>query len=251
MSRLNKVAAVTLSFWMLKILATTLGETSGDLLSITMRLGYVSGLMITLGFLVAVLAAQLAAQRFHGFLYWAVIVGTTTVGTEISDMMDRTLHLGYPLGSLLLAAGLLATLGLWHLSEGAIRFYPIQGRREELFYWGAILFSNSLGTAFGDFLSDTIGLGYITGALVTASIIGLVLIVHYRTRINPILLFWVAFVFTRPFGATFGDFLTKPIAHGGLAFGTAQASTISLALGIIIISISLWQSQRRQIQTSD
>ncbi|GAB3680196.1 COG4705 family protein [Salinisphaera aquimarina] len=242
--RWNKVAAVTLSFWVLKILATTLGETSGDLLAITLNLGYVAGLAITMVFLIAVLCAQLSASRFHAFLFWAAIVGTTTVGTEISDLMDRTLHLGYTGGSALLISGLLATLALWRWHQGRIRIHPITGRGEELFYWTAILFSNSLGTAFGDFLSDSAGLGYVTGALVTAGVIALVLLLHYATRLNHVLLFWVAFVFTRPFGATFGDFLTKPLAKGGLNFGTGQASAVTLALLVIVVGTTLWYGRR-------
>ncbi|MGB7756197.1 MAG: hypothetical protein WBL23_09050, partial [Salinisphaera sp.] len=188
--------------------------------------------------LAVLLVAQLAAVRFRPFLYWAAIVGTTTVGTEISDMMDRTLHLGYPLGATVLATALFATLIIWRLSEGELRVYPIVVRRREFFYWAAILFSNSLGTAFGDFLSDSLGMGYISGALLTAAIIGIVVALHYTTRINDVALFWVAFVFTRPFGATFGDFLTKPTSAGGLHFSTLTASAVAVVLMIIIIAVT-------------
>lgn len=235
MTTFNKVAAITLWFWVLKILATTLGETSGDLLALTLHLGYVTSLSITLSACLIVLAGQLLAHRFHPFVYWAVIVGTTTAGTEISDMMDRTLQLGYPTGTALLAIGLLGTLTVWRLTEGELQVFPIFRRRPELFYWVAILFSNSLGTAFGDFLSDSLGMGYISGALLTSAIIVVVLALHYATRINDNALFWIAFVFTRPFGATFGDFLTKPVAAGGLAFDTSLASATALALLIAII----------------
>ena len=156
---------------------------------------------ITVVFLVVVLAVQLRADRFHAPYYWLAIVGTTTVGTEISDLMDRTLGLGYVAGSVLLFLGLLLVLFIWYKKEGQIEVYPITERRVEFFYWIAILFSNSLGTAFGDYLSDTIGLSYLTGAAITAGIILVVLLLHYATSINRIVLFWIAFIFTRPFGA--------------------------------------------------
>jgi uncharacterized membrane-anchored protein len=245
METMNKVAKITAYFWVLKILATTLGETSGDFLSMTLGLGYVTGLMITMGYFLVVLALQLLSRRFHPFLYWAVIVGTTVVGTEASDFMDRTLKLGYTSGSLILSACLLGALALWYAVEKSLQVYPIQERRQELFYWMAILFSNSLGTAFGDFLSDDLKLSYMGGALVTAGIIALVVLLHYATRINSVLLFWIAFVFTRPFGATFGDFLTKPSARGGLALGTLPASTVTLMLLVLILTYTTWISGLR------
>lgn len=192
------------------------------------------------------LQGQLAVKRFYPLLYWAAIVGTTTVGTEISDMMDRTLGLGYTAGALLLASGLLATLAIWRWAEGEIRVFPIFEKREELFYWIAILFSNSLGTAFGDYLSDSLGLGYVTGAMITAAVIAVVMGLHFATRINHVLLFWIAFVFTRPFGATFGDFLTKPVDKGGLAFNTATASIIALILMLVIILMARYPEAHRK-----
>lgn len=236
MSKLNKVAQITLSFWIMKVLATTLGETAGDMLSMTLDLGYVMGLAITGGFLLVMLVVQLRARRFHPLIYWTVIVGTTTVGTEVSDMLDRTFGLGYTAGSIVLVCGLLAALGVWHLIEGGIKVYPIHHTRAELLYWIAILFSNSLGTAFGDYLSDELGLSYINGALVTAGVIALVWAVHYLPRVNQTALFWLAFIFTRPFGATFGDFLTKPLNKGGLDLGTIPASAVTLLLlaGIVV-----------------
>ena len=248
MTTFNKVASVTLTFWVLKILATTLGETTGDLLAITVEMGYLVALIFTASFLCAVLAGQLSAERFYPFLFWAAIVCTTTVGTEISDMLDRTLHLGYTVGSLILASGLAATLVIWRFTAGEIRVFPIFRKREELFYWVAILFSNSLGTAFGDYLSDSLGLGYVTGAMITAAVILVVMALHFATRINHVVLFWVAFVFTRPFGATFGDFLTKPVDKGGLAFSTATASLIALVLMLAIISMARHpEADRRSI----
>jgi uncharacterized membrane-anchored protein len=168
-------------------------------------------------------------------------VGTTTVGTEISDLMDRTLGLGYELGSLILFFGLMATLFYWHKTEKHIQVYPVTKFRVEILYWVAILFSNSLGTAFGDYLSDNIGLSYLAGAAVTAGIIIIVVLLHYYTKINQIVLFWIAFVFTRPFGATFGDFLTKPLAKGGLNFGRGIAAIIAAAL----LSLLIFYSSRK------
>lgn len=238
MERLNKVAKITLFFWITKVFATTLGETLGDLLSMTLNIGYLVSLIITLLFFLIVLIVQLKTKRFYRGLYWLVIVGTTTVGTEVSDFMDRTLGLGYAIGSLLLFSLLLIVLFVWNQQEKEIKVYPITKIKVEAFYWIAILFSNSLGTAFGDFLCDNMGLSYLNGALVTAGIIVIVISLHYFTRINYILLFWIAFIFTRPFGATFGDFLTKPIAKGGLDLGTIPSTLITVTLLIILITYS-------------
>ena len=241
--KLNKVASITLFFWIMKVLATTLGEISGDFLSMTLDIGYLISLAITVVFLLVVLIIQLKASKFYAPLYWLVIVGTTTVGTEISDLMDRTLGLGYPLGSLFLFSCLLFVLFLWHKTEKKITVYPITETRIEIFYWVAILFSNSLGTAFGDFLTDNIGLSYLMGAVITAGIIVVVLLLHYFTKINQMLLFWIAFIFTRPFGATFGDLMTKPLAKGGLNFGRGIAALIAAGLLTLIIIYSGKQQQ--------
>ncbi len=245
MDKLNKVAQINLWFWVLKILATTLGETSGDFLSMTLGLGYTASLAITMGFFLIVLAIQLRSRCFHPALYWAVIIGTTTVGTEVSDLLDRTLKLGYTAGSALLLSCLLGSLAIWYHEERNLEVYPISEKKKELFYWIAVLFSNSLGTAFGDFLSDDLGLSYRGGALVTAGIIGLVVVLHYSTRMNQIVLFWIAFVFTRPFGATFGDLLTKPVEKGGLALGTLPASLVALALLALVLVYSHWIAPTR------
>lgn len=238
----NKVAAVTLLFWLMKIVATTLGETLGDFISMTLNLGYVVGILVTLVFFIIILLVQLNVKKYIPAVYWLVIIGTTTLGTEISDFIDRTLKTGYLVGSLILLSGLLISLFLWYKKYGNLEVYPISERNKEFYYWTAILFSNSLGTAFGDFLSDNIGLGYMTGALVTGLIILIVIMLHYFTKLNHVLLFWIAFVFTRPFGATFGDLLTKPLAKGGLDLGTLNASLISLFLMVVMIFIS----QRKQ-----
>ncbi|UKB77435.1 hypothetical protein [Chryseobacterium sp. MEBOG07] len=234
----NKVAAVTLLFWLMKIIATTLGETLGDFISMTLNLGYVIGILVTLLFFIIILTIQLQVKKNIPSVYWMVIIGTTTLGTEISDFIDRTLKTGYFAGSLILLSGLLISLFLWYKKYGNLEVYPIFERNKEFYYWTAILFSNSLGTAFGDFLSDNLGLGYLTGALVTGLIILVVVVMHYFTKINHVVLFWIAFVFTRPFGATFGDLLTKPLAKGGLDLGTLNASLISLTLMVLLIIIS-------------
>ncbi|MCB0464153.1 MAG: hypothetical protein KDC78_00560 [Aequorivita sp.] len=238
MKTLNKVAEITLIFWLMKIIATTLGETLGDFLSMTLNLGYAIGIGITAAFFLTVLLIQLFSKRYIPVFYWLVIIATTTLGTEISDFMDRSLHLGYTVGSIILFAFLLFTLFLWHKKFKSLNVFPIFEREKEIFYWIAILFSNSLGTAFGDYLSDVVGLSYLNGAVVTASIILIVILFHYFTKINQVILFWIAFIFTRPFGATFGDFLTKPITKGGLDLGTLNASIVSIVLIGILIFVS-------------
>lgn len=235
---LNKVAEITLLFWIMKIVATTLGETLGDFISMTLNLGYAVGIGITLVFFLIVLIIQLGAKKYIPIFFWLVIIATTTLGTEISDFLDRSLHLGYTLGSLILFIGLILTLFLWNKKYKTLNIYPIINKNKEIYFWIAVLFSNSLGTAFGDYLSDIVGLSYLNGALVTAGIIIIVFLLHNFTKINHIILFWIAFIFTRPFGATFGDFLTKPIAKGGLDLGTLNASVVSIILMSILIIIS-------------
>jgi uncharacterized membrane-anchored protein len=245
MEKINKVAEVSLLFWLMKIVATTLGETLGDYIAQTLKLGYSIGLIITLVFFMIVLAVQLNANKYIPAFYWLVIIATTTLGTEISDFIDRSLHVGYTVGSLLLLSGLLLTLLLWFKKFNNLNVYPITDQNKETYYWIAILFSNSLGTAFGDYLSDVIGLSYINGAFVTAAIILIVVLLHYATKINHIILFWIAFIFTRPFGATFGDFLTKPTAKGGVDLGTLNASIVSLILMTLLIIVSQRNLQKR------
>ncbi len=234
----SKVAAVTLAFWAMKVLATTLGETAGDFLSMTLGLGYTVGFAITVALLLAVLAVQIRTERYHPALFWTAIVATTTAGTEVSDLMDRSLGLGYVWGSVILAAALAATLAAWHRRVGHVRVDPVVRRDVEVLFWTAVVFSNSLGTAFGDYLTDNAGLSYVQGALVTAAVIGVVLGLHYATRIDAVLLFWVAFVFTRPFGATFGDLLTKTPAQGGLELPRGWASLVTLALLALVLAVS-------------
>lgn len=240
----NKVAKITFAFWLMKIVATTLGETLGDFISMTLNLGYTVGIAITLAFFLLVLLTQLSVKIYVPVVYWLVIIGTTTLGTEISDYIDRTLHLGYTIGSILLVSCLLLSLFLWFRKYKNLEVYPITNKQKETYYWTAILFSNSLGTAFGDFLGDYFGLSYLQGAFVTGGVILFVVLLHYLTKINHIILFWVAFVFTRPFGATFGDLLTKPLDKGGLHLGTLNSSLVSIA----VMSILLYSAHRKHKQ---
>lgn len=227
---MNKVAQVTLAFWVMKICATTLGETAGDLLSMTLHVGYaISSIMLMACFLVSLLF-QIKADRFHPLLYWTVILTTSTAGTTMSDFMDRSLGLGYAKGSLLLASGLVVILTAWRLIEKSLSVDNIQTKRAELLYWAAILVSNTLGTALGDFLADDSGLGFMGGALLIGGLICAVAAANHFTKSNKVALFWIAFVLTRPFGATFGDLLTKPLDKGGLNFGTVGSSLLLAAL---------------------
>jgi len=244
---MNKVARVTLLFWLMKIIATTLGETLGDFISMSLGLGYLMGILITLIFFLIVLFTQLSIKRYLPTVYWLVIIGTTTLGTEISDFIDRTLRIGYAGGSAILVLLLVSTLYWWYRKYKSIEVYPLFGISKELLYWIAILFSNSLGTAFGDFLSDNLGLSYLHGAMVTSGVIIIVLLLHYLTRLNHVLLFWIAFIFTRPFGATFGDFLTKPLSKGGLNLGTLHASLVSIGVITILILIAGKDKYKGQI----
>jgi uncharacterized membrane-anchored protein len=235
---MNKVAEVTFAFWVMKICATTLGETAGDLLSMTLDVGYAVSSAILISVFLFTLVLQLRARRFHPLLYWTVILSTSTAGTTMSDYMDRTLGLGYARGSLILVGCLALVLAAWRRSEGTLSVNAIATTRAEVFYWIAILFSNTLGTALGDFLADDSGLGFLGGALLIGSSIALTALAYRTTRLDRVLLFWVAFVLTRPFGATFGDLLTKPIAKGGLDFGTIGASAILAAILAALIVYS-------------
>ena len=235
---MNKVAKITVIFWLMKIIATTLGETMGDFFSMTLNMGYGLSLVMTALVFLIFLTFQLLGKRYVPVIYWFVIISTTTLGTEISDFIDRSLHLGYTSGSLLLLSCLLITLMTWNRKFKTLEVFPISDPNKEIFYWMAILFSNSLGTAFGDYLADVIGLSYLEGAFITSVIILFVVALHEWTKINHILLFWLAFIFTRPFGATFGDFLTKTPEQGGLNFGTLTSSLVCLVLMTLLIIYS-------------
>lgn len=239
---LSKIPLVTLLFWVMKICATTLGETGGDLLSMTMHVGYGVSSLILIGIFLVALLVQLVVKTYHPPIFWLVIVATSTAGTTMSDYMDRTLGLGYAKGSLILVAILIAILAVWRYSEGSLAVEGIRTFRAEVFYWMAILFSNTLGTALGDFLADSSGLGFAGGAALITSLLLLVIGTHYFTNISKVALFWVAFVLTRPFGATFGDLLTKTSAQGGLNLGTIGSS---LVLATILLVLVVYTSVRR------
>lgn len=247
----SKVPHVTLMFWVIKIFATTLGETGGDAVTMTLNLGYAVGSLIFLGFFAVTLAAQVASKRYHPFIYWAVVVATTTVGTTVSDYFDRTLELGYVKSSIVLFCLVLAILFLWRLVMGRIEFENIVDRRDEIFYWVTILVSNTLGTALGDFTADDLGLGFERGALVFAALIAVVAAAHYFTKISDSVLFWAAYVLTRPLGATLGDTLTKPHAEGGLDLSRIASSLVIAALMIVMIFLTYRSSRpaRREILT--
>jgi uncharacterized membrane-anchored protein len=237
---MSKVPAVTLGFWIIKILATTLGETGGDTVTMTMSLGYLVGTAIFLAALVVLVAFQIAAKRFHPFLYWATIVASTTAGTTMADFADRSLGIGYTGGSLLLLACVLASLLAWYWSEGTVAVNTVTTRKAEAFYWITITFSQTLGTALGDWIADA-GLGYEGGALVFGAALLLLAMLYFWTEISRVTLFWAAFILTRPLGATVGDFLDKPLANGGLNLSRPLASA---AIAVILIALVLILPQR-------
>ena len=235
----NKLPLVTVSFWIMKICATTLGETAGDLLSMTLHVGYAISSMILIGFFLVTLVIQLFSKKYHPAIYWLVILATSTAGTTMSDFMDRTLGLGYAVGSLILVTLLILTLISWKITERSLSVTNIQSLRGELFYWTAILFSNTLGTALGDFLADDSGLGFSGGAILIAGLLLIIILAFYFSKIPHVVLFWLAFVLTRPFGATFGDLLTKPVEKGGLNFGTIGSSIVLFGILVVLIIISI------------
>ncbi len=238
---LSKVPAVTLGFWVIKVFATTLGETAGDAVTMTLGLGYLVGTAIFAAILVVAVGAQIAARRFHPFLYWAVIIATTTAGTTLADFFDRSLGIGYVGGSSILFLLVLATLGFWYRTMGSVAVDTVISPRAEMFYWATIMFSQTLGTALGDWMADTTGLGYEGGALVFAAALAVVAGLYFYTGVSRTLLFWAAFILTRPLGATVGDFLDKPFADGGLALGRFAASA---ALAAVILACILLFPQR-------
>jgi uncharacterized membrane-anchored protein len=240
---MRKVAEVNLIFWIMKICATTLGETGGDMFSMTMNIGYRYSSIILISFFIITLIVQLKSKKYHPVLYWLVIISTSTAGTTMSDYMDRTLGLGYAMGSLILIALLISILTIWWFSERSLSVTDIQTFRPEMFYWITILFSNTLGTALGDFLADDSGLGFGGSALLIGSMILLVVAAKYFTKISTVLLFWIAFVLTRPFGATFGDLLTKPVAKGGMNLGTIGSSSVLFAILAIFVVYSVIENR--------
>ena len=237
----TKVPEVTLGFWIIKILATTLGETGGDAVTMSMNLGYLLGTAIFTAIFAAAVFAQMTSRRFHPALYWTVIVATTTVGTTLADFVDRSLGIGYFGGSSLLAALLAASLAIWYRTTGTVSIASVSSRKAEAFYWVTIMFSQTLGTALGDWMADSTGLGYRGGALIFAVGLAITAGGYFWTNISRTALFWIAFVLTRPLGATVGDFLDKPLANGGLAFSRYAASA---ALAVAIVALISLLPQR-------
>jgi uncharacterized membrane-anchored protein len=234
---LNKVPEVTLVFWIIKIAATTLGETGGDTVTMTLNWGYLAGTILFLAVLVALVGLQIIAKKFHPLLYWSTIVASTTFGTTMADFADRSLGIGYTGGSSMLFLSLMAVLGLWYWSLGTISVNTVNTPKAETFYWAAITLSQTLGTALGDWMADSTGLGYEGGALVFAAALAAVAAAYYWTNASRVLLFWAAFILTRPLGATLGDFLDKPVSDGGLALSRPIASAVLAAfiIGCLLI----------------
>jgi uncharacterized membrane-anchored protein len=238
---LTKVPEVTLVFWIIKIAATTLGETGGDTVSMTLHWGYVLGTALFLSILAVLVVWQTLAKKFHPFLYWATIIASTTAGTTMADFADRSLGIGYSGGSTILFLCLMTTLGLWYWSQGSISVETVNTPKVEAFYWAAITFSQTLGTALGDWAADTGGLGYGDGALLFGAGLVLLAALYFWTDISRVFLFWAAFILTRPLGATVGDFLDKPIRDGGMHLSRPLASAV---IAIFIIGCILLLPQR-------
>jgi uncharacterized membrane-anchored protein len=234
---LSKVPEVTLTFWVIKVVATTLGETGGDALSMSVNLGYAVSSIIFIGIFIVAVAGQIRAKAFHPFLYWFVIIATTTAGTTMADLADRSLGIGYPGGALILFVLLMAVLGIWYWSAGSVSVNTVTTSKIEAFYWAVILFSQTLGTALGDWMADTNGLGYEIGALVFGVGLAALALAYFFANISHTLLFWCAFILTRPLGATLGDLLDKPINQGGLSVNRFLASGILIAIMIACVLI--------------
>ena len=241
---MKKIPEITIAFWIMKICATTLGETAGDLLSMTLNVGYAVSSMILISMFIVTLVIQLMSKKYNPIIYWLVILSTSTAGTTMSDYMDRTLGLGYALGSSILMAILFVIFVLWRVSEKSLSVTNITTFKGEMFYWTAILFSNTLGTAVGDFLADDSGLGFLGGAILIGGLLTLVVIAKYFSKISTVLLFWIAFVLTRPFGATFGDLLTKTTEKGGLNFGTTGSSIILFSILTLLVTNSILKKNK-------
>jgi uncharacterized membrane-anchored protein len=241
---LTKVPEVTLGFWVIKIAATTLGETGGDSVTMTLGWGYLAGTALFLGILIVLVVAQILAKKFHPVLYWATIIASTTFGTTMADFADRSLGIGYTGGSTLLFGCLIAVLGLWYWSQGSISVNTVATPQAEAFYWSAITFSQTLGTALGDWLADDGGLGYEGGALVFAAGLAIIAALYLWTDVSRVLLFWAAFILTRPLGATVGDFLDKPVSQGGLQLSRPLASAVLVVFIILCLSVLPHRSAR-------
>ena len=238
---LSKVPEVTLAFWVIKIAATTLGETGGDAVSMSMNLGYLVGTAIFMAVFLVAVFAQIKAKSFQPFLYWTTIIATTTVGTTLADFADRSLGIGYAGGSTLLMALLFGSLFVWHRTLGSVSVSTVSSPKAEMYYWVTIMFSQTLGTALGDWTADTAGLGYTGGAIVFSALLALFVAAYYWTNVSRTLLFWGAFILTRPLGAVVGDFLDKPLSAGGLDLSRYSASAALFAF--ILISILLFKQR--------
>lgn len=232
---LSKVPEVTLLFWIIKIAATTLGETGGDAVSMSMNLGYLMGTVIFAIIFIIAVAAQIKADRFHPFLYWTTIIATTTVGTTLADFADRSLGVGYAGGTAILSTLLIVSLFAWYRTMGTVSVSSVNTPKAEMFYWVTIMFSQTLGTALGDWTADTAGLGYTGGAMVFSGLLAIVVGLYFFTSVSRTILFWLAFVLTRPLGAVVGDYLDKPVDMGGLALSRYTASAV--LLGFIVVCL--------------
>jgi uncharacterized membrane-anchored protein len=239
----SKVPEVTLAFWIIKIAATTLGETGGDAVSMSLNMGYAVSSVLFIGLFMVAVAAQITVRSFHPFLYWLVVVATTTAGTTMADFADRSLGIGYAGGTAILFALLMAALGTWYWSAGSISVDTVKSPRIEMFYWVAILFSQTLGTALGDWMADT-GLGYEGGALVFGAGLAVIAAAYFLSNVSRTLLFWGAFILTQPLGATVGDFLDKPVADGGLAISRFSVSALLAVFMIACIFIFRQRTER-------
>lgn len=244
-TRFSKVPEVTLVFWIIKILATTLGETGGDAVSMSMHLGYLVSTGIFAVIFIAAVIVQISAKKFHPVIYWTTIVATTTVGTTLADFADRSLGVGYAGGTTILFSLLMASLFVWYRTLGSVAVDTVSSPKSEMFYWGTIMFSQTLGTALGDWTADTAGIGYNGGALLFGAMLAVIAAAYYLTSISHTVLFWAAFILTRPLGAVVGDFLDKPLSQGGLALSRYSASaTLLVLIGLCIAIFSHKPAQR-------
>ncbi len=241
----NRVPPIILLYWVIKIASTTLGETGADMFSMTFKLGYAETIGIFLALFAGLLALKMAVRGYHPVVYWLTFTASAIVGTAISDFIDRTLHLGYALGSLVLVALLGAILLAWYKKERSVQVERIYTPGAELFYWLAFLVANTLGTAAGDFLADNLGLGFVRGAALLSGALLALALLHRFSQAPRVLLFWLAFVLTRPFGATFGDFLTKPTTQGGIEFGTVGSSIVFSMILVVAITREMQLERRR------
>ena len=247
----NRVPHIIILYWIIKIISTTLGETGADMFSMTFNLGYGATISIFMSLFLILLIIKLSLKGYHPLVYWLTFTASAIAGTAVSDFIDRTLGLGYALGSILLIAILLMILAVWYKKERSINVEYITAPTAEIFYWTAFLIANTLGTAAGDFFADNLGFGFMNSAIVISAILIIVALLHFFTKISKTLLFWVAFVLTRPFGATFGDLLTKPVNKGGIDFGTVASSIVICIIFVIAIHReTILEKKRRAVDST-